>query len=248
MRKAGRGHKDDKGHRRKVPLLDGGVGGRDHHGGRTKPRVPVRGAPHKAGVHSDRRSADPVDGPPLAAPGRQAAKLTVRGVAEALGVKSQAVYAWRRRPDWPFGKGAMDLEAVRQWRASHLSDPPSGLSDDEEEDAAPPAAGEFPLVVSTGIPETDRILRTMSPMMQGKMRAIMERGQKLALENALTQRGLVERVEVERGWTERVQVVRASLLALPRQLAADLEHKSRAEVERLLQDAMERICRQYSGE
>lgn len=244
MRKAGRGHKDDKGHRRKVPLLDGGVGGGGHHGGSTEPRVPVRGAPHKAGVHSDRRPTGSVDGSSLASPGRQAAKLTVGELAAVLGVSREIVYRWRKRPDWPFGRGPYDLAAVREWRTM-LQEDRSAVDDD---DAAVPVDGKHPLIAATGNPVTDQILRTMSPMMQGKMRAIMERGQKLALENALTQRGLVERAEVERGWVERVTVVRASLLALPRQLAGDLEHKGRAEVERVLQEAMERVCRQFSGE
>lgn len=179
----------------------------------------------------------------------------ISAVAAGLQVSTTAVGKWVRRPDWPFGPhGPWDLAKVAEWRSTTLDDARGGRAGhvgpiEPGDDDEPAGEGKaFPVIVPTGDPHIDSIMATMRPTLQAKLRGEIERGKRTALENAITQRGLIDRHEVEKGWTARVIAVRSRLLALPKQLAADLAMRTEVEVEELLDRELRAVCESFAAE
>lgn len=193
----------------------------------------------------------------MAKRGRPAAydRESAEALAGELGVSTTCVRKWLRRDDWPFGQaGPWDSVAVADWRATNLDPARGGRAgqvgdiDDGEGEGEDGPARQYPLIVPTGDPAVDAILRTMTPGRQAKLRGEIERGKKTSLENMVTQRGLVPRAEVEKGWVARVIAVRSRLLALPRQLAADLAMRTEVEVEQALDREVRALCESFAAE
>ena len=139
-----------------------------------------------------------------------------RALGKALGVTHQTVGQWLEHSEWTFGrKPPWDVEAVEAWRAETLK--PDANAVDALELPAP----------------TDR-----APERAAKLKVLVERGLKLELENKIKTGQYIERAFAVAQWALAVAHVRAALLAIPRQFAAELATLAELPLERRLSDIL----------
>lgn len=152
---------------------------------------------------------------------------SLRKLAAACGVSVPAASKWHKHPAWPFGNGPFPVDEVQAWRARVLQEDRSKSAGQIMQ----PRPGDLDTVT------------------KAKVGYIVARTKKVLRENEILNDKYVPREDHERNMVEKINLIKAAMLAIPRNVAAAIGAcKSDDERADVLAKRIELVFNEFYGE